>query len=97
VAAENEKKKERSNHQTSHKYPANNPSPYGTQLYAFSGVSLAALETYNVISSAASNIFTTPHINHFSTIRALSNRYFHDYLSADVLMPGIFRQFHISA
>ena len=46
-----------------------------------SGVSFIALETYNVIRSAASDISTTPHINHFSTIQALSNRYFHDYLS----------------
>ena len=53
-------------------------------MYALSGVSFAALETYNVISSAASYISTTPHFNHFSTGQALSNRCFHDYLSADL-------------
>jgi hypothetical protein len=53
-------------------------------MYALSGVTFVALETYNVISSAAINIATTPHFNHFSTNQALSNRCFHDYLSADV-------------
>src|SRR5215211_1143243 len=53
-------------------------------MYALSGVSFVALETYNVVSSAASYLSTPPHVNHFSTNQALSNRYFHGYLSADV-------------
>jgi len=83
VATENENNKEHTNDKTDHKYPAN-PSPEGGQLYALSGVSLDALETYNVISSATTYISTTPHFNRFSTGQALSNRCFHDYLSADV-------------
>jgi hypothetical protein len=54
------------------------------QLYALSRVSFSALETYDVIRSAARCISTAPHINKFSTVQALSNGCFHDYLSADV-------------
>jgi hypothetical protein len=53
-------------------------------MYAWWGFSFVALETYNVVSSAASSISTTPHVNRFSTNQALSNGYFHDYLSVDV-------------
>jgi hypothetical protein len=53
-------------------------------MHALSGVSFVALETYNVISSPAGNIPTTPHFNRFTTGHALSTRYFHDHLSADV-------------
>ncbi len=83
VAAEKESNKARTDNQTRHKYAAN-PSPCSGRLYALSGVSLVALETYNVIRSAARGLATTPHINHFSTGQALSNRDFHDYLSAAV-------------
>ena len=84
VAAENKNNKERTKNATNHKYPANNPAPYGGQMDALSGVSFVALETYNVISSATSCFSTTPHLNRFSTDQALSNRCFHGYLSADV-------------
>ena len=80
-ATENKNNKECTNDKTSHKYPAY-PSPQAGQLYALLGVSCAALETYNVICSAATHISTTPHINHFSTRQALSNGYFHGYLPA---------------
>ena len=65
VTAKNENNKERTNHKTSHKYPAN-PVPQGGHFYTISRVFLAALETYNVIRSAASCIATAPHLNHFS-------------------------------
>jgi hypothetical protein len=83
VTADYEKNKERTNRKTSQQYPAN-PSPHGARLSALSGVSCVAPETYNVIRSAASCFSTTPNLNHFSTGRAFSSRYFHDYLSADV-------------
>jgi hypothetical protein len=83
VATEKENNKERANDKASHKYPTNR-LPEGGQRYALFGVSFIALETHNVIRPAARCISTTPHLNHFSTGRALSNRYFHDYLSADV-------------
>jgi hypothetical protein len=81
-AAENENNKDHANNKTGHNHPAN-PSPKGGHLYALPGVSFAALETYNVIRSAASCISTAPHINRFSTVQALSNRCFHDTLPAD--------------
>jgi len=83
VTAEHENNKERTHHNASHQYPAN-PSPYGGRVWALSGVSCAALETDNVIRSTASCFSTTPHWNHFSTGRAFSSKYFHDYLSTDI-------------
>jgi hypothetical protein len=83
VTAEHENNKDHTHHKTSRQYPANQ-SPYGGRLKVLSGVSCAALETDNVIRSAASCFSTTPHWNHFSTGRAFSRRYFHDYLSTDI-------------
>jgi hypothetical protein len=83
VTAENENNKERTNHKTSHQYPAD-PSPYCSRLYALLGVSWVALETDNVIRSTARCFSTTPHWNHFSTGRAFSSKYFHDYPSTDM-------------
>jgi transposase len=37
-----------------------------------------------MIRTTARDLSTTPHLNRFSTGRALSNSYFHYYLSADV-------------
>jgi hypothetical protein len=82
VSAEHENYKERTHHKTGQQYPAK-PSPYGGRLWVLSGVSCAALETNNVIRSAAGCFSTTPHWNYFSTGRAFSSKDFHDYLSTD--------------
>jgi hypothetical protein len=82
MAAKNKNNKQRTNHKASHKNPTN-PSPQSGQWYVLSRVSFIALETHDVICAAARHISTTPHANCFSTGHALSNRYFHDYLSAD--------------
>ena len=81
--AKKEKNKKRTKNKASHQYPGD-PLPNGDQRYTLLGVPLAALETYNVIRSAASCIATTPYLNRFSTRQALSNGYFHNNLSADV-------------
>ena len=83
VTPEHENNKERTHHNASHQYPAN-PSPYDGRVWALSGGSSAALETDNVICSTASCFSTTPHWDHFSTGRAFSSKYFHDYLSTDM-------------